>query len=170
MATGRKTGGRDFKPGQSGNPAGKKAEEPELRAAKKIMKTEFEATMLELLALPYAQLKKLASEADAVQAGTVSLKMALARGLHKSIALGDLSRLTFYLDRLVGPVAKQLELSGRDGEPLQPLVAMSSQELTVTLVAIQKLMKEKEWNFPQSLPHSSESPPVSGQRGSRGAR
>lgn len=171
MANGKKTGGKNFEPGKSGNPAGRPTVPAELRSAKKAFKQHFDEVALELLTMPFSELKALASEEVALRDKTESFRMAMARVLHKAIGMGDTSRLNFYLDRVIGSVKNQVELSGPDGEPLAPLVAMTSQELTVTLLAIQKQITKETTrcnSLPKQLPPSG-SPPASSRRGSRGA-
>lgn len=168
MATGRKTGGKDFVPGQSGNPAGRPAPAgPELRAAKLKLREQFELIVLELAEVNLTQLQAM------VEDPTVpALKLMVASVMLKGLSLGDPARVTFLLDRLVGPVPKAVELGGVNGEPLPPFLQFDSTALTATLIEVQRIIKAKEKNkcttgLQPGPQQASALPAVSLPRGSR---
>lgn len=133
MAKGFKTGGRDFKPGQSGNPNGAKPLPPEVRqfrnAAKKDVIEEFKY----LWSLPIEELKSIAGrfvyksqkeEGDddgqgggewvykPGEAGEVPIiRVAIAKALLKAAQTGDIHSLNQILDRVIGKVKEELDLN-----------------------------------------------------------
>lgn len=160
MAKGKKTGGRNFEAGQSGNPQGRPPQPEALREAKRLFRDQFEQLVLDLQGLTLGQLQGVIDDPN-----TPALKLGIATALAKGISLGDTGRMSFFLDRLVGPVPKAVELSGADGQPLPPLVSHTSAELTVLLAEIHSQIKERKCKAsPQSLPPSSAGSPVSSRQ------
>lgn len=153
MAPGKKSGGKNFQPGQSGNPAGRPATvSEELREAKKLLRDQFELTVIECAKLTFPELDKLIQDPT-----TPALKLMVASVMVKGVSLGDPGRMSFFLDRLVGPVPKAVELSGAQGQPLSPLMNFTTIELTSMLGEIQKLIKEKGCSPQKALPPSASS-------------
>lgn len=162
MAARKKTGGKDFQPGQSGNPNGRPVVvSDELREAKKHLREQFELTVIECTKLTFPELDRLIQDQM-----TPALKLMVASVMVKGVSLGDPVRMTFFLDRLVGPVPKAVELSGAQGQPLSPLLNFTSIELTSMLGEIQKLIKDKGCS-PQKQVSPSASSQASLPRGSR---
>lgn len=110
-----KTGGRDFKPGQSGNPKGRPKDPPELKAIKQMTKAEFSLAIQKLINLKPDELKEFKGTA---------IEMALAATIQNAIKYGDVSRIQSLIDRLFGKVTDKLETTGKDGKDLQPGVVI----------------------------------------------
>lgn len=113
MAKGSKTGGRDFPPGQSGNPAGRPPLPEELKLARSLNQIEFERVAHRILKTPWGQLVEVAQnrETEAFAAGFSAFIL-------KIISTGDPARMTLLLDRLIGTVKKKVEVSGDEDNPL----------------------------------------------------
>lgn len=87
--------GRDFKPGQSGNPNGRPKNPIELMTIKQMSKGEFSLLMHKLINLKPEELSAFR--------GTV-LEMAMASIIQQAIKQGDPSRLQFFIERLFGKI------------------------------------------------------------------
>lgn len=111
MAKGKKTGGRNFKPGQSGNPKGPATIPADIKAARELSKIEFER-----IANKYLFMTKNEITAAAMNAETPALELLVGSIVHKAVVEGDERRLNFLLDRLIGKVAERI--GGPDGKPL----------------------------------------------------
>jgi len=164
MAYGRKTGGKNFQPGEkwAGNAKGRPSlAGDELREAKIAFRNRFESDVVELSNMSFEQLNAIMKDPT-----TPALRLMMASVILKGASLGDPGRMTFLLDRLVGAVPKAVELSSAQGQPLSPLMNFTSVELTSALVEIQSLIKEKGCS-PQKVLSSSQSLPPSSPPGSR---
>lgn len=108
--------GRRFKPGQSGNPAGARAHNKELKALRRLTKEQV-AEVAELLL--HGNLKKLQSIIDAAKTDGKRNKSVLttwfAAVAMKGIARGDMHALDVLLNRLIGKVKDEVEWSGNAG-------------------------------------------------------
>lgn len=87
--------GRDFKPGQSGNPKGRPKDPPELKAIKQMTRGEFSLLIHKLIGLKPEDLKDFK--------GTV-LEMAMASAVQAAIKHGDFSKMQSFIERLFGKV------------------------------------------------------------------
>ena len=103
MARGKKTGGRDFKPGQ---PALNKPQPIELKEARRMTKTKVEAVLQKFLGWTVTDLRKYAEDQN-----NPVLEMYVARILVKGISEGDTARLNFLFDRLIGKVKEVKEIT-----------------------------------------------------------
>lgn len=99
MAKGKKTGGRDFKPGQSGNPAGKAPTPVDVRDARKENTYEVTRILTKHLAMSREQLAIVVRNPQ-----TTSMELLVAGIILKAITGGDHSRATFIFDRAFGKV------------------------------------------------------------------
>lgn len=122
MAKGKKTGGRDFVPGKSGNPKGLPPIPADVKEARKLNQIEFERIVNKFLYMTREEVSKYAQAP-----GTPTLELLIASILSKAVTQGDQSRLNFVLDRLIGKVADRV--AGHDGGPLPAL----SQVTLITL-------------------------------------
>lgn len=160
MAIGRKTGGRNFLPGNKANPKGRPAlGHDELREAKVEFRQRFESDVVELSRMSFEELNRVMKDPQ-----TPAIRLMIASVILKGASLGDPGRMTFLLDRLVGAVPKAVELSGAQGQPLSPLMNFTSVELTSALVEIQSIIKEKGCS-PQKVLSPSVSSPLSSRQG-----
>lgn len=115
---GVKTGGRDFKKGVVTNPKGRPPLPPEINAARKLTKLEVEAALTAFIDMDYQQL------VDFFEAkkGTV-FQIMVAGILYYAIKTGDQTRFNFFLDRLIGKVTENMNLSGNLNMSLVAFVA-----------------------------------------------
>lgn len=110
MARGKKTGGRDFQPGQSGNPAGGPKTPEDLKEARKLTKLEFERIVNQYLFEKEIDLQELRT-----RPGTRMIDLLIASIMDKALVHGDDRRLTFLLDRLIGKVKDHVEVETKAG-------------------------------------------------------
>ncbi len=115
MANGFKSGGRDFSPGESGNPNGRPALPEDLNDARRLNKSELERILNESIHLTAEELG-----ARIKAPTTTSLELIVLKIIAAAVNRGDERRLGFLLDRLVGPVPKKVQLGG-DAENPSPV-------------------------------------------------
>lgn len=140
MAIGKKTGGRDIKPGEARNPYGRPKVPSEVKEARKfnsatvslILESLSEKTTKELISIARDP------ESNGFEAMIASI---IAHGTKK----GDSARANFFLDRTIGKSAERIEHSGPDGSPImldRPLRELPPQELLSQLpIAIDVVKK-----------------------------
>lgn len=104
MAFSKKTGGRDFKPGQSGNPNGRPKLPEDVKSLFELNKIEFARRCNHFLNLSYSQLEEIKNDPN-----SLVFDLMIASILLKSIQEGDDKRLSFFLDRLIGKPSHNLE-------------------------------------------------------------
>lgn len=102
---GKKTGGRDFKPGQSGNPNGRPKIPSDIRELRKINQSSVEVLLNKYLHMKFPELKQMIEAQDAEASD-----MLVATVIYKGITKGDHYRLNFLLDRLIGKVTDKVEV------------------------------------------------------------
>lgn len=105
MAPGRKTGGRNFKPGVITNPAGRPKVPPELRELKRLNSVEFHETVVRLTRMTHQELQEYA------KSGTATMLELMIVGQIQASVKGKTSPLSLLLERTVGPVKQIVELS-----------------------------------------------------------
>jgi hypothetical protein len=98
--------GRDFLPGQSGNPKGRPPEPPELKAMKRMTKGE-----LSLLINKYMQMDLVELGAIAHNPTTKAIDAMISSIIIQCIKQGDYTRLNFFLDRELGKVSEKIEVA-----------------------------------------------------------
>lgn len=108
IAIGKKTGGRDFKPGQSGNPKGRPPVPPDLLAARKVNQFEFERIVNRLLFMSRAELLRVAKDPE-----TPALECMLAKHVRIAAITGDWRRIEAICGRTIGKVDTRVKV----GEP-----------------------------------------------------
>jgi len=126
MAKGKKTGGKNFLVGWRGGP-GRPPSIPELKEIPRITKDSFNRMVSKVLVQHRHNLKDILSDPS-----STNLEVALAKIIDKMQVHGDYNRLDALLNRLIGPAPKQIEISGRDGEPLavnHAVLQLSTDEL-----------------------------------------
>jgi hypothetical protein len=94
-----------FKPGQSGNPAGRPAMPEDLKAAKALTKQVLMRELNDLIHMTKSEL-----EAALVSPESTMIRRMAARVIQEADNNGDDRRLGFLLDRLVGKVKDELAL------------------------------------------------------------
>lgn len=100
----KKSGGRDWKPGQSGNPNGRPSLPDDVRSAISLNKVEFVRIADGLMSLTEEQL--LAKIEDRK---TSALELMVAKVITRAIWKGDHKRLDFLLTRTIGRVPQPKE-------------------------------------------------------------
>lgn len=105
MAKGKKTGGRDFKPGQSGNLNGGPGLPKDIRDARKLGQVELERTINRLIYLTGSELAALIAEPL-----TPMFDKIIAQILQQAADKGDQARLEFVLARTLGKIPDKLEV------------------------------------------------------------
>ena len=158
MASGKKTGGKDFQPGQSGNPKGRPPLPDDLKRARALLKEDFERCAHQLLQMTHQQLDELLKDKT-----SNLLQLMVAGIMGKAISQGDQVRLNFLLDRIIGPLPKSVELSAPGGERLFP--EFSDDDLTEALLVVRKIKGGNKC----SLPQNQQQPSASRRRSSRRA-
>lgn len=102
-----------FKPGQSGNPAGRTPMPEEVKKLRKLNRTAFEIMLDELMYMSVEQLNAISKDPK-----TPIVKMAMAAILAKSIQHGDYRRFGYLLEQMIGKAIVRLEATGLEGTPL----------------------------------------------------
>jgi hypothetical protein len=111
MMKGRKTGGRNFLPGQSGNPKG--ASGHGVSVARRINAREVTKIISRLMRMSVLELTTFSSEPTITVVEGILAKIMIAAG-----QTGDHNRLNFLFDRMIGKVTDKLEVES------PPLVAV----------------------------------------------
>lgn len=104
MAKGRKTGGRDIKPGTVLNPNGRPKLPEELKEARKARRTDVEIALEKFMGMNMAEVKAYQKNPDAT-----AFERILVSIIINAVNKGDHSRLSFLLDSWVGPIVKKIE-------------------------------------------------------------
>lgn len=107
MAKGKKTGGKDFAPGVSGNPNGRPPVPADIRAARDLNRVEFDALSNTLLRFTKKELDELLKDKD-----TPALTIIIARIVRSAMWSSDPKRLIFLMNRMIG--RPQLEQDPKD--------------------------------------------------------
>ena len=107
MAKGKKTGGRDFKKGSSGNPRGGAAHNQELKAVRRMSQTDVAEVGRLILEGNLGKLQAVKDDHDASV-----LKVWFCSVAIKAISRGDAHALSVILDRIVGKVPAEMNLTG----------------------------------------------------------
>ena len=100
-----------YKKGQSGNPKGRP---PDMlgKAMRQLTAEEFREIANMIIKGSIDQLKAMSTSKD-----SSALKVMIAATVVKIISRGDMHALDILLNRLVGKVKDQIEMTGRDGGP-----------------------------------------------------
>lgn len=104
MAKGEKTGGRNFKAGNSGNPSGRPKLPEDVKAMLNLNQAEFVRNANEILSMSVAELDAVIGD----QKQPV-FKALIARIIKEGLMGGDHKKLEFFLDRIVGKPKQQIE-------------------------------------------------------------
>ena len=123
MAKGKKTGGRNFVKGQSGNLNGQPKIPKEVKEIRRLTTADYVLTVNKFL---YADISEIKSYMNNPKA--TALELMVAKVVVKSIESGDQTRLQFLLDRLIGPVKQKVEHTGENGSAIS-LQHQSSEQI-----------------------------------------
>ena len=122
IAKGFKSGGRDFKPGQSGNPKGGPGLPQHVRDARKLTATIFAQLGTDLIYATAEDLQKVLDDDSKSM-----IEKIVARILLTSLVESDQARVGFMLDRILGkpklnedqPQVKPVIITTRDGTKIE---------------------------------------------------
>jgi len=103
MTYGRKTGGRDIKKGQVLNPNGRPRLSSEEKAMRKLTATHFNKVANKYVLSTVAQL-----EAKFRDVKTPALDLILIKILIEAADKGDIGKINFFLERLIGKVPDKI--------------------------------------------------------------
>jgi hypothetical protein len=105
MALGKKYGGRDWVPGQSGNPAGRPAIPKDIRLMKKVDAREFEEMVARLTDMTIPEIQAY------VKSGKATAREEMIIGQINAARKGSTSSFSHLLDRTIGPVKQKMDLN-----------------------------------------------------------
>lgn len=117
---GRKTGGRNWEPGQSGNPNGRPKTPDDLKKALRMTKIEFQELLVKYLSFSLADLKA-ANE----NANTTALDRIVISVITNAIKKGDQQRLDFLMNRIIGKVKEEIDHTSGGG-PVKAVLVLPS--------------------------------------------
>lgn len=117
MPRGKKTGGRNFLPGQSGNPNGRPNVPEDLKQARNLNRIELDRLLNKMLGSTKAELETILKNPS-----STLLEITVCGILAKAAQGGDHQRLNFILERLVGKVKDVVEF-------VNPYLALPLEEL-----------------------------------------
>lgn len=125
---------KPFKPGQSGNPGGRPKTPEDLREGRKLNQHELERVINKLLYLDKGQLQEVVRNPE-----TPMLELIAASILAQAAQKGDQQRLEFVLQRMIGKVKDQLEVT----TPTPFIVVRQSGDQVVMGAEVKKLEGNK---------------------------
>lgn len=102
-----------FKPGQSGNPAGRPPEAP--AALKNYTKKEIAEVLCRMMKMTVDELVRFSKHPEAT-----ALEVIISSVIRECMKKGDFWALDKMLERVIGKVPLKQELTGADGAPFQP--------------------------------------------------
>ncbi len=102
---GKKTGGRNWKLGQSGNPAGRIKIPDDVKEARKFNAAEATRIITKYLYMNSSELELAITDPE-----TPAMELMLAKIIKKSAEAGDHFRLNFLLDRTIGKVTEKINV------------------------------------------------------------
>lgn len=112
------------KKGQVLNPEGGRSHDPQIRAIKRLTQQELAEVGALVVKGSIAELQKISKDPNAS-----ALKCMIAAVAHRTITRGDPTALDKLLDRLVGKVKEQIEVTGADGGP-QVIVSLPGKNVS----------------------------------------
>lgn len=143
MAKGRKTGGRNFRKGQSGNPKGPIPLPEDIREARKVTQIDFERIANKYLFARKDEIAKASADPN-----TPVIELMISSIIHKAVVEGDERRLEFLLSRLIGKIVQPVAHSGPDGGPIpvQSYSGLTDEEVALRIHKIQARLKRASGN------------------------
>lgn len=134
---------RHFKKGQSGNPEGGRAHNPELRRIKRVTQAEVAEIGSLIVGKDLNALKQIVADAKSGAKKHSALKLWMATVAIKGITSGDSHRLNALLDRVVGKVKEKIELTGHGDGPIRSITTtMTKEERLLEIKRLAKARKE----------------------------
>lgn len=110
MAKGKKTGGRDFAPGNCANPLGGAAHNPAMQKLRSMTRAELADILLHVRKMTRAELKTYADD----PARTID-EVEILSIIQQIIKKGDANAWNIMMNRIVGKVPEKMDLSSSDG-------------------------------------------------------
>lgn len=110
MARGKKTGGRDWKPGESGNPAGGQPLPAEIKALRTITQKQVAEIASVILTGNLEKVKQVVADPN-----STPMQVWFCTCILKGIAKGDAFAMDKLLERVIGKVKEKIDLSSSDG-------------------------------------------------------
>lgn len=110
MARGKKTGGRDFKPGQVANPLGAGAGDPVMKAIRRLTHAQLAEVGCLIIEQNPEKLKDIMKDP-----ASTSIKVWFAAICLKGIQKGDAHAMDVLMNRIVGKVKEKVDLTSSDG-------------------------------------------------------
>lgn len=107
MSRGKKTGGKDWTPGEQPKSPGRPELPREFKKARRLTRTAFEGICNRFVHMTGPELRKAKYEPQRTQLERIVIAV-----LEKAEGWGDTSRLNFVLDRLIGKVPDEIKHSG----------------------------------------------------------
>lgn len=112
MARGKKTGGRNFEPGNKAG-KGRPTTPKDVKELRLLNQYDIERVINKYLNTSTPELAALIKKQE-----LPSLDLMVCTIIYKAAAKGDHVRAEWVMSRLVGPMKQRLEHTGKDGEPL----------------------------------------------------
>lgn len=106
--------GRPFKKGQRANPKGRPKTPSDIKEARGLTRFKFEKLVNKFLGMTKEEISLAIKDPN-----TPSLDLMVGSIVHQAVVRGDERRLEFILDRVIGKIPKQVELTGAGGGPIQ---------------------------------------------------
>lgn len=158
MAIGKKTGGRDFEPGFSGNPAGRPKLDENLKMIRRAAASNVARALKELLSLSPSELQA-RREGNSITGLELMLIDLIDRGGKGDARAADLI-LNRYAGRIVDEAADEIDDSQDRVEiaELKKLKAMSDEELEQKLARLRKINRNIDDDIDRGV-----APPLSGR-------
>lgn len=107
MAKGKKTGGRDFQPGQVANPAGFPKLTDEQKALRKLGQIEFEIAANKILFMTLTELEEHVENPE-----TSVLEATIGKVLLKGHEDSEIKQLNYFVERFLGKVPDNVNVAG----------------------------------------------------------
>lgn len=111
--------GRRFKKGESGNPKGRPPMPEGLKQLKKLTKDEFQVLINKYWSLSVAELEELCKDTTSMTA----MDACLAQAVYNMAKNGSLGNLNLLLDRTIGTVTQNMNLSGNLNASITDFIA-----------------------------------------------
>lgn len=104
MARGKKTGGKNFEPGNNANPNGRPPLPSDLKAARNLNKIEVSRIINKFMNMSSAEMTEELSKPD-----SKALETMIGKIISEAVKLGDYTRVDFLLNRMIGKVTDKVE-------------------------------------------------------------
>ena len=127
---GKKTGGKNIQPGQVLNPNGRPKLPEHVLTLKRDASLQAQLDIIKAFQMTQSEMFKIEQDSS-VPAGF----KALVSCLNNCIQIGSSKDLNMFLDRIIGKVKEQVEITGEDGGPIQTESNSTMSEILTILKA-----------------------------------